>query len=146
VLLGHLADPETVVATALERAALRHDLADRYPDQLSGGERQRVAIARALAAEPDVLICDEVTSALDVSVQSAIVELLAQLQREMDLSMLFVTHNIALVRNIAQSVAVLERGRIVEHGPVVRVFAAPQHEYTRALIADTPDFRLNTEA
>jgi peptide/nickel transport system ATP-binding protein len=145
VLLGRLAEPETVVATALERAALRHDIADRYPDQLSGGERQRVAIARALAAEPDVLICDEVTSALDVSVQTAIVELLARLQREMDLSLLFVTHNIALVRNVAQSVAVLERGRIVEHGPVVDVFAAPQHEYTRALIADTPHFRLSAE-
>jgi peptide/nickel transport system ATP-binding protein len=142
VLLGDLPDPEGTLAAAMEQAALRHDLVDRYPDQLSGGERQRVAIARALAAGPDVLICDEVTSALDVSVQSAIVELLAKLQREMGLSLLFVTHNIALVRNVAQSVAILERGHIVEHGDVASVFAAPQHEYTRSLLADTPRFRL----
>ena len=142
VLFGHVPDPEEVVARALDRAALRHDLVDRYPDQLSGGERQRVAIARALAAGPDVLICDEVTSALDVSVQSAIVELLARLQREMELSLLFVTHDIALVRNVAQSVAVLEHGRIVEHGAVAEVFADPRHPYTRALLADTPHFRL----
>ncbi|HEU4423199.1 MAG TPA: ABC transporter ATP-binding protein [Pilimelia sp.] len=145
VLLGHLPDPEAVVVSALEQAALRPDLANRYPDQLSGGERQRVAIARALAARPDVLVCDEVTSALDVSVQSAIVELLARLQHEMKLALLFVTHDIALVRNVAQSVAVLERGRIVEHGPVPPVFARPGHDYTRALLADTPRFRLAGE-
>jgi peptide/nickel transport system ATP-binding protein len=145
VLFGHIADPDTLVARALEQAALRADLADRYPDQLSGGERQRVAIARALVAKPDVLICDEVTSALDVSVQSAIVELLARLRQEMALSLLFVTHDIALVRNVAQSVAVLERGHIVEHGAVTGVFAAPQHQYTHALLADTPHFRLVAE-
>jgi peptide/nickel transport system ATP-binding protein len=145
VLLGHIRNPDATVAQALERAALRRDIADRYPDQISGGERQRVAIARALAAGPDLLVCDEITSALDVSVQSAIVELLAQLQREMGLSLLFVTHDIALVRNVAQSVAVLKQGRIVEHGAVTDVFAAPQHEYTRALMADTPRFRLVAE-
>jgi peptide/nickel transport system ATP-binding protein len=142
VLLGDLPDPEGTLAAALAQAALRSDLADRYPDQLSGGERQRVAIARALAAGPEVLICDEVTSALDVSVQSAIVELLAGLQRKMGLSLLFVTHDIALVRNVAQSVAVLERGHIVEHGDVATIFAVPQHPYTRGLLADTPRFRL----
>jgi peptide/nickel transport system ATP-binding protein len=142
VLLGHIADPDAVVSAALEQAALRPDLANRYPDQLSGGERQRVAIARALTARPDVLVCDEVTSSLDVSVQSAIVELLARLQREMRLALLFVTHDIALVRNVAQSVAVLERGTIVEHGDVEAVFGAPRHPYTRALMADTPRFRL----
>jgi peptide/nickel transport system ATP-binding protein len=142
VLLGEIADPDAAVAAALEQAALRPDLADRYPDQLSGGERQRVAIARALATRPDVVVCDEITSALDVSVQSAIVELLADLQREMRMSLLFVTHDIALVRNVAQSVAVLERGHIVEHGEVAAVFATPQHAYTRALMADTPRFHL----
>lgn len=141
----HLCDIDDVdaqVDRALELAALRLDLADRYPDQLSGGERQRVAIARALAVEPDVLVCDEVTSALDVSVQSSIVELIQQLQRDLGLSLLFVTHDIALVRNVAQEVAVLETGRIVEHGRVDQVLSAPQHEYTRALMRDTPAFTL----
>ena len=146
LLLGHLADPEATVAGALQHAALRADIADRYPDQLSGGERQRVAIARALVARPEVLICDEVTSALDVSVQSAIVSLLSQLQQQMGLTLLFVTHDIALVRNVAQSVAVLERGRIVEHGGVLDVFRRPRHPYTRALIEDTPNFQLVDES
>jgi peptide/nickel transport system ATP-binding protein len=142
VLTGRVADPDAVVAEALERGALRRDLAGRYPDQLSGGERQRVAIARALATHPQVLICDEITSALDVSVQSSIVDLLGALQRDLGLSLLFVTHNIALVRNIAQSIAVLRDGRIVEHGPVEEIFADPRHPYTRSLIADTPRFPL----
>jgi peptide/nickel transport system ATP-binding protein len=141
-LRGKVHDPEAVVATALERASLRPDHAHRYPDQLSGGERQRVAIARALATEPQVLVCDEITSALDVSVQSSLVALLRQLQAEMDLTLLFITHNIALVRNIAQRVAVLEAGRIVECGRVEDVFADPQHHYTRSLMHATPNFQL----
>jgi peptide/nickel transport system ATP-binding protein len=138
---GRVADPDTVVAGALERAALRPDHAARYPDQLSGGERQRVAIARALAMDPQVLICDEITSALDVSVQSSLVALLRRLQAEMGLTLLFITHNIALVRNIAQQVAVLEAGRIVEFGAVEAVFADPRHDYTRSLIEATPNFQ-----
>jgi len=100
----------------LERVSLTAGYANRFPDQLSGGERQRVAIARALICEPSVLICDEVTSALDVSVQAAIVELLHSLQRDLGLSMLFVTHNLPLVRSIAQRIAVMSHGRIVELG------------------------------
>ncbi|WP_232665291.1 ABC transporter ATP-binding protein [Pseudonocardia sp. TRM90224] len=141
-LCGAVADPEALLQDVLAQAALRPDLADRFPDQLSGGERQRVAIARALAAKPDVLVCDEVTSALDVSVQSSIVELLQRLQAELDLTLVFVTHDIALVRNIAQQVAVLEHGRIVEHGPVREVMQNPQHAYTRSLMKDTPTFVL----
>lgn len=141
-LCGPVDDPEGLLQEVLGQAALRADHADRFPDQLSGGERQRVAIARALAAKPDVLVCDEVTSALDVSVQSSIVELLQRLQAELGLTLVFVTHDIALVRNIAQEVAVLEQGRIVEHGPVAEVLARPQHPYTQSLMKDTPTFVL----
>ncbi|MFJ9555176.1 ABC transporter ATP-binding protein [Nocardiopsis sp. NPDC101807] len=141
-LVGRPGDPGAVVAEALERAALPASYADRYPEQLSGGERQRVCIARAVATRPDLLICDEITSALDVSVQAEIVKLLRGLQDE-GMALLFVTHNIALVSNIAQRVAVLHRGAIVEQGPVGRVMSSPEHEYTRALIADTPDFELS---
>ncbi|MDT0331724.1 ABC transporter ATP-binding protein [Nocardiopsis lambiniae] len=138
-LVGRPDDPDRVVAEALERAALPASYADRFPEQLSGGERQRVCIARAVATGPDLLVCDEITSALDVSVQAEIVALLRGLQDE-GMALLFVTHNIALVSNIAQRVAVLERGRIVEYGPVGRVMSEPSHGYTRALLADTPDF------
>ena len=100
-------EAEQRVGEMLEQVSLTASYAARYPDQLSGGERQRVAIARALISDPAVLICDEVTSALDVSVQAAIVELLGNLQRELGLSMVFVTHNLPLVRSIAQQVAVL---------------------------------------
>jgi peptide/nickel transport system ATP-binding protein len=131
-------DIDRRVGEMLERVSLTAGYAHRYPDQLSGGERQRVAIARALVCDPDVLICDEVTSALDVSVQAAIVDLLGQLQRDLGLAMLFVTHNLPLVRSIAQRVAVMSRGRIVELGGVDRVLQDPSDEYTRRLLADTP--------
>jgi peptide/nickel transport system ATP-binding protein len=128
---------ERVVST-LQRVRLSPSVMPRYPHELSGGERQRVAIARALAADPVVLICDEVTSALDVSVQAAIVELIAQLQREMDLGLIFVTHNLALIRTIAEEVSVMSAGRIVESGKVEDVLRSPQDAYTQALLADTP--------
>jgi peptide/nickel transport system ATP-binding protein len=128
------------VAAALERVALPAEVADRFPQQLSGGQRQRAAIARALIVEPELLICDEVTSALDVSVQAVIVELLAELQRERGLTMLFVTHNLALVRSIAQQVAVMQGGRIVELGPVGEVLGRPAAAETRRLLQDAPRF------
>jgi peptide/nickel transport system ATP-binding protein len=126
------------IAEHLEQVSLSAALADRYPDQLSGGERQRVAVARALAAQPDLLVCDEITSALDVSVQAAIMELLDGLRRSMQLSMLFVTHNLALIRSIADRVAVMSAGRIVELGATEAIFETPRAAYTRELLANTP--------
>jgi peptide/nickel transport system ATP-binding protein len=134
------------VAEMLERVSLTSAYANRYPDQLSGGERQRVAIARALVCEPTVLICDEVTSALDVSVQAAIVELLGGLQRDLGLSMLFVTHNLPLVRSIAQRVAVMSNGSIVELGDVAQVLSDPAVPYTQQLLSDTPSLEVAAAA
>jgi peptide/nickel transport system ATP-binding protein len=129
---------QAAVDAALERVELSSALADRYPNELSGGERQRVSIARALVCQPDVLICDEVTSALDVSVQAAIVELLRGLQQQEELALLFVTHNLALVRSIANNVVVLSDGRLVESGETSAILDAPQQPYTKQLIGDTP--------
>jgi peptide/nickel transport system ATP-binding protein len=126
------------VEWALESVSLPGRYASRYPDQLSGGERQRVAIARALVCEPKILICDEITSALDVSVQASIVRLLEKLQEEHGLALLFVTHNLALVRSIADRVIVMNQGRIVEAGECDEVLDSPQDNYTKALLADTP--------
>ena len=135
---------ETMVGEMLEQVSLSASYAHRYPDQCSGGERQRVAIARALISKPSILICDEITSALDVSVQAAIVELLGELQRNLGLSMVFVTHNLPLVRSIAQRVAVLADGAIVEYGETAAMLANPQQEYTKHLISDTPSLETAT--
>ncbi len=128
------------IADALTSVALRESFAARYPDELSGGERQRVALARALVLDPELLVCDEVTSALDVSVQAAIVELLLRLQAERGLALLFITHNLPLVRSIADDVTVISAGQICERGPVTQVLTAPRNAYTRQLIADVPGF------
>jgi peptide/nickel transport system ATP-binding protein len=130
------------VAECLERVALSSSAANRFPDQLSGGERQRVAIARALAADPKLLVCDEVTSALDVSVQAAIIELLGKLRQQMGLSLLFITHDLALIRTIADRVIVMTDGRIVEQGPTEAIFTAPKADYTRKLLANTPSIEV----
>ena len=135
---GSRRDADRRVGECLERVSLSAAAAGRYPDQLSGGERQRVAIARALAAEPSLLVCDEITSALDVSVQAAIVELLRDLRVQTGLSMLFITHNLALIRTIADRVVVMTEGRIVESGPTLEVFNSPSAEYTGKLLANTP--------
>jgi peptide/nickel transport system ATP-binding protein len=131
-------DRSARVAGVLDDVALGQDLLSCYPDQLSGGERQRVAIARALAVEPDLLICDEVTSSLDVSVQATIVELLRRIQREQHLAMLFITHNLALVRSIAQSAVVLHQGTVVESGPAEQILDHPASPYTQRLVEDAP--------
>jgi len=126
------------VGECLERVALSASAAASYPDELSGGERQRVAIARALAAEPAVMVCDEITSALDVSVQAAIIDLLRELRTTMGLSLLFITHNLALIRTIADRVAVMTEGRIVELGATAQVLERPSAPYTQQLLANTP--------
>jgi peptide/nickel transport system ATP-binding protein len=122
----------------LDAVALGAGVLDLRTDRLSGGERQRVAIARALAAEPDLLVCDEITSALDVSVQGSIVALLEDLRKTRGISMLFVTHNLALVRSIAARVQVLNAGELVESGFVVEVLDSPEQEYTKRLIGNSP--------
>jgi peptide/nickel transport system ATP-binding protein len=126
------------VLELMEQVALGSGMLRYQASRLSGGERQRVAIARALAAEPDVMICDEITSALDVSVQGSIVELLEGLRKERGISMLFVTHNLALVRSIAARVEILREGRVVEAGSVVTVMETPREEYTRKLLSNSP--------
>ena len=124
------------IAGVLNQVGLSADTMFAFPDQLSGGERQRVAIARALMADPQVLICDEITSALDVSVQAAIVNLLKDLQQSRGLTMVFVTHNLALVRNLADRVLVLDQGKVVEMRGVAEVIDTPRHAYTRQLLAN----------
>ena len=132
------ADAAGEVSTLLERVRLPARVADRYPVELSGGERQRVAIARALAAKPDLLVCDEVTSALDVSVQAAVLELLAELQRDLHLSMLFITHNLGVVACVSDSVLVMDRGSLCESGAVQDVLSTPSDDYTRRLLGAAP--------
>ena len=126
------------VVDLLDQVALGPRMLKFQASRLSGGERQRVAIARALAAEPDVLICDEITSALDVSVQGSIVALLEGLRQQRGISMLFVTHNLALVRSIAARVEILQAGKVVEAGSVVTVMETPREEYTRNLLSKSP--------
>ena len=140
VMAGELSRDEQreIVEETLEAVQLDRSFYDRRPGDLSGGERQRAAIGRALVNAPSVLVCDEITSALDVSVQASILRLLAELRYERGLSLLFVTHNIALARHIATRVAVLNKGVIVDDGPVDNVLDNPQHEYTRSLLAHIP--------
>ena len=117
-------------------------MGSRYPSELSGGERQRVAVARALAAHPDLLVCDEVTSALDVSVQAAALDLLGELARDLGLAMLFITHDLGVVASVADTVLVLEQGTLREHGDVQRVLAFPQEPYTQRLLKAAPSLAI----
>jgi peptide/nickel transport system ATP-binding protein len=126
------------VRQALSSVGLSEELLSRKPSALSGGQRQRVAIARSLVLRPDVIVLDEPTSALDVSVQAGIVEILLSLQAELGLTYVFVSHDLALVRQLAHTVSVMHQGRIVENGPVRTVFDHPQQPYTRMLLDSIP--------
>jgi peptide/nickel transport system ATP-binding protein len=140
---GNAAARRLIVDELLVRIGLSPEMRWRYPHEFSGGQRQRIAIARALAVSPGIIICDEPTSALDVSVQAQLLNLMCELQQERKLAYLFITHNLAVVRYMADEVAVMYLGRIVEQGPAARVLERPTHPYTRMLLAAVP--RVDTE-
>jgi peptide/nickel transport system ATP-binding protein len=126
------------VAQALESVGLAAALADRRPREFSGGERQRISIARAIAVRPKLLILDEPTASLDVSIQAKVISLLRDIQAEQQISFLFITHDLALAHNVCDYIAVMKGGTVVEYGDVGSVFASPAHEYTKTLLAARP--------
>ncbi|MDP3178262.1 MAG: ATP-binding cassette domain-containing protein, partial [Spirochaetaceae bacterium] len=128
------------LAALLSRVGLHEDALKRYPHEFSGGQRQRIAVARALALKPRLIVCDEPTSALDVSVQSQVVNLLSEIQREEGLAYIFISHNLELVRYVSDRIAVMYQGRAVEEGPAEELFASPLHPYTEALLASAPSW------
>jgi ABC-type glutathione transport system ATPase component len=138
-LASSRSEMEDRVADLLERVRLDGTAMRKFPHEFSGGQRQRIAIARALSSQPEFIVCDEPTSALDVSVQAQVLELMKRLQDEMGLTYLLISHNLAVVRTMADDVGVMSKGRLVEEGPVDQVFDSPRDEYTRMLLSSVPD-------
>jgi ABC-type glutathione transport system ATPase component len=139
--IGNAHERSGRVAAMIDKVGLPRAFLRRHPHELSGGQRQRVGVARALILQPRFVVCDEAVSALDVSIQAQIINLLDDLQKDMGLTYLFISHNLAVVRHIADRVAVMRRGKLVEVGETREVFRSPQHEYTQALLAAIPDPR-----
>lgn len=129
------------VAGLLEQVGLDPDAARRYPHQFSGGQRQRISVARALAPDPDILVMDEPVSALDVSVRAQVLNLIDEIVDGLDLTLVFVSHDLSVVRHVCDRVAVMQAGEVVEVGPTERLFAEPEHTYTRSLVAAIPDLQ-----
>ena len=136
--IGTNIERENRVLELLQKVELPLDSADRFPHEFSGGQRQRIGIARAIALNPKLIICDEAVSALDVSTQAQIIALLLKLKEEMNLSLLFITHDLNVVRKIADRVLVMEAGEIVECGNSRQIFTAPSHQATKKLLAASP--------
>jgi peptide/nickel transport system ATP-binding protein len=137
VVQGHPASGERV-RELLEAVGLAPDAGDRYPHQFSGGQRQRISIARALAPRPRILVADEPVSALDVSVRAQVLNLISDLVDELNLTLIFVSHDLSVVKHVCDRVAVMHAGQIVETGPTAEVYAAPTHPYTRRLVSAIP--------